>query len=202
MSKIVLLAIYLLLVAVPSLAQGTYQFLGPPREVPDLLTEQFRIQYNTQGYDDPLEHRVKKMRKRGAPDWAIQEVLNFPGSRDAIGRWIDDAFLRVREQFLACGGSIAHRASRVDGSRLRVLIMPSAFYEPYWGVLAAGVYYPSKREIRVLNIYYTWEGPNRGWLRHARDLIRWEMGNFFAIEVGIQPEPRSEGWPCTAPPLR
>jgi hypothetical protein len=50
-----------------------------------------------------------------------------------------------------------------------------------------------------MNIYYIWSGPNAGWLRHARDLIKWEIGNFFAAEVRVRPEPRPDGWPCNAP---
>jgi len=54
----------------------------------------------------------------------------------------------------------------------------------------------------VLNIYYTWGGENKGWLRHARDLLKWEMGNFLGAESGIMPEPRPKGWPCNAPALK
>jgi hypothetical protein len=39
-------------------------------------------------------------------------------------------------------------------------------------------------------------------LRHARDLLKWEMGNFFGVESRIMPEPRATGWPCNAPPLK
>ncbi|HXU38116.1 MAG TPA: hypothetical protein VN937_17285 [Blastocatellia bacterium] len=44
-----------------------------------------------------------------------------------------------------------------------------------------------------------WSSANAGWLRHARDLIKWEMGNFFAAKLGVQAEPRADGWPGTAP---
>lgn len=104
----------------------------------------------------------------------------------------------MQAQFQGCG-SLANRAARVSPASLSIMIMPSAFFEPYYRVDVAGVYYPSTHEIKVLNIYYIWSGPNAGWLRQARDLIKWEMGNFFATELGVQAEPRPDGWPCTAP---
>jgi hypothetical protein len=93
---------------------------------------------------------------------------------------------------------LAERAAQVRTKGLRITIMPSAFWEPFYEVLVAGAYYPSKKEIKVLNIYYIWEGDNKGWLRHARDLLRFEMENYFAVACGIVPEPRTRDWPCDA----
>ena len=194
-----------LLLGTTAQAQGTHKFLGAPREVPDQLTPRFGIRYNTQGYDRPRtkwNKKINKWQKKGVPDSAIQEILEFPGSPDAIGKWIDDAYAKVQNQFMKCGGPLAQRASFVNPSVLRVTIMPSAFYEPYWKINVAGAYYPSTKEIKVLNIYYTWKGENKGWMRHARDLLEWEIGNFFGVETKTQPEPRSAGWPCNAPALK
>jgi len=184
-------------------AQGTHEFLGSPREVPDQFTARHGIRFNTQGYDQPevnWNKKLKKWAKKSVPDSAIEEIMAFPGSPDAIGAWIDDAFDKVLAQFSACE-SLAKRTGRINGSDLRVIIMPSAFYIPAYDVLAAGAFYPTQREIKVLNIYYTWSGENKGWLRHARDLLLYEMGNYFAVSLGIEPEPRPEGWPCNAPPV-
>jgi hypothetical protein len=172
--------------------------------VADKSSPKYGIRYNTQGYDQPevkWEKKMRKMTKKGVPEYAINEITRFPGGSDAIGEWIDAAFDQTLAEFTNCP-MLADRARRVSPRSLYVTIMPSAFYEPHWGIDVAGVFYPSTKEIRVLNIYYMWSGKNRGWLRHARDLLKWEMGNFFAVELGVQPEPRGAGWPCTAPPLR
>ncbi|MFY9558348.1 MAG: hypothetical protein WAV47_26925 [Blastocatellia bacterium] len=185
-------------------AQGTHQFLGKPRQVPDQFTARHRIRYNTQGYDQPAAKWKKKMqqwRNNDVPDSVMGEILAYPGSADGIERWIDDAFDQSLARFTACGGSLAELATRVSARELYVTIMPSAFFEPYYKVFVAGAYYPTPKEIKVLNIYYTWEGEHKGWLRHARDLLVYEMGNYFAVACGIQPEPRSASWPCDAPPL-
>jgi hypothetical protein len=179
-------------------AQGYYEFLGSPRSVEDKFSPRHGIRYNTQGFDAPDVNWAKRQRKlanKGVPEYALTEMMQFPGGPDAIGEWIDQAFDDVQSQFLHCG-SLASRAGSVSPGSLYVVIMPSAFFEPYYKVDVAGVYYPSTHEIRVLNIYYTWSGPNAGWLRHARDLIKWEIGNFFATELGVQAEPRPDGWPC------
>jgi len=192
----------LVLFASTALAQGTHQFLGPPRDVPDRFTPKFGIRYNTQGYDAPQAKWKKKVRvweENAIPQGIIDQLLCFPGSPDAIGQWIDDAFDQTLAQFSACGGNLANLASRVSASELKITIMPSAFMDPFYQVLVAGAYYPTPKEIKVLNIYYIWEGPNTGWLRHARDLLSYEMQNYFAVVSGIQAEPRTPAWPCDAP---
>jgi hypothetical protein len=182
-------------------AQGYFEFLGSARAVPDKFSPRHGIRYNTQGYDQPEVNwtkKLKKMARRNVPEYAIDEMLSFPGDPDAIGEWIDQAYDEVQKDFMKCG-SLTSRASRLSPHSLYVTIMPSAFFEPYYKVDVAGVYYPTTKQIKVLNIYYIWTGSNEGWLRHARDLIKWEMGNFFATELGVQAEPRPAGWPCTTP---
>ena len=183
-------------------AQDTHQFLGQPREVPDRFTAKHGIRYNTQGYDVPKAKWKKKIetwREHNVPESVIDELMAFPGSPDAIGQWIDDAFDQTLAQFKACGGVLAKRARKVSKTDLSVVIMPSAFFEPYYKILVAGAYYPTPKQIKVLNIYYIWEGEHNGWLRHAKDLLLYEMQNYFGVAVGIQPEPRSSAWPCDAP---
>ncbi len=201
--RVVLFALAFLLLSVAAAeAQDTHQFLGPPREVPDRFTDKHHIRYNTQGYDDPHAKWNKKIRtwqEHDVPESIIEQILAFPGSSDAIGQWIDDAFDQTLAQFTACGGKLAARASRVSDTDLSVIIMPSAFLEPYYNVLVAGAYYPTPKQIKVLNIYYTWEGANKGWLREAREMLVYEMANYFAVACRIQPEPRTAAWPCDAP---
>jgi hypothetical protein len=185
-------------------AQGTHQFLGKPRQVPDQFTPKHGIRFNTQGYDEPRakwKKKIRAWRENGVPESIIEEILAYPGSPDAIGRWIDDAFDQALAQFTECDGGLANRARQVSKSDISVVLMPSAFFEPYYQVLVAGAYYPTPKQIKVLNIYYIWEGAHRGWLRHARDLLVYEMQNYFAVVTGIQPEPRGAGWPCDAPPV-
>src|SRR5215471_1356216 len=149
------------LFATTALAQGTHQFLGPPREVPDRFTPKHGIRYNTQGYDEPQAKWKKKIRTwedHAIPQGIIDQLLAFPGSPDAIGQWIDDAFDQTLAQFTACGGELANKASLVSASELSVTITPSAFVDPFYKVLVAGAYYPGPKEIKVLNIYYIWEG--------------------------------------------
>lgn len=183
-------------------SQGTHQFLGKPRKVSDQFTAKHGIRYNTKGFDEPRtnwESKIQTWRENQVPEPIIEELLAFPGSPDAIGRWIDDAFDQALAQFTACGGKLAKRARKVSTTDLSVVIMPSAFFEPYYQVLVAGAYYPTPKQIKVLNIYYIWEGQNRGWLRHARDLLVYEMQNYFGVACGIQAEPRTAAWPCDAP---
>jgi hypothetical protein len=136
------------------------------------------------------------MERKGASPSAVQEVLSFPGSPDAFSQWIDDAFDQTMQEFTQCGGELAGSARLVSPQGVYVVIEPTGFFVAAVGYDVAGVYYPDRREIHVLNIYYIWHGPDAGWLRHARDLIKWEMENYFATEVRITAEPRTANWPC------
>jgi hypothetical protein len=201
--RFVLLALVsLVLCGSMAVAQGTHQFLGKPRDVPDRFTTKHGIRYNTQGYDEPRakwNKKIRQWRNNNVPESVIAELLAYPGSPDAIGQWIDDAFDQTLAKFTACEGNLAQRARNVSATDISVTIMPSAFLEPYYQVLVAGAYYPTPKEIKVLNVYYTWEGDHKGWLRHARDLLVYEMQNYFAVACRIQAEPRTSGWPCDAP---
>lgn len=191
----------LLLCVSTAVGQGKHQFLGKPRVVPDQFTAKHGIRYNTQGFDQPRakwQKKIQAWRENDVPESIIQELLAFPGSPDAIGQWIDDAFDQALAQFTACDGKLAQRARQVSATDISVVIMPSAFFEPYYQVLVAGAYYPTPKQIKVLNIYYIWEGAHKGWLRHARDLLVYEMQNYFGIASGVQAEPRTAAWPCDA----
>ena len=126
--------------------------------------------------------------------------MSYPGNADAIGTWIDDAFDQSGAIHGLRRGARGPREPRQTRRPLRedhALGLLRALLQD----VVAGAYYPGANEIKVLNIYYTWSGANRGWLRHAKDLLVWEMANFMGVKSGIQPEPRPEGWPCNAPPL-
>lgn len=182
--------------------QGYYRFLGDPVTVPDQTSPRFGIRYNTQGFDNPTVHRTDKMIKKGAAQCDVDAVENFPGTANAFPQWIDDAYLQTRQEFNACGGALAANLSTVSPKPLYITIEPTGFYVPELGYAVAGAYFPSTHEIKVLNIYYTWSGANNGWLRQSSDLLKWEMENYFATELNIQAEPRTEHWPCDAPPAQ
>ena len=201
-------SVVLCLISVPLLgilggsarAQGTFEFLGNAREVPDQISPRYGIRYNTQGFDQPEVNwpkKIVKMQRQGVPNKIIKKITAFPGSPDAFGTWIDDAFESVRNEFTACGGQLAARANAVSPNLIYIRVMPTIWFEPYYQTYAAGAYYPDTNEIRVVNIYYTTGGPQAGWLRLAPDLLQWEIGNYFAVQCNIQPEPRPNGWPCT-----
>src|SRR5215471_11946329 len=121
-----LLLTSLVIFASTALAQGTHQFLGPPRQVPDQFTPKYGIRYNTQGYDEPQAKWKKKIRtweENSIPQSIIDRLLAYPGSPDAIGQWIDDAFEQTQAQFTACGGNLSALGGRVSASDVRVTIM-------------------------------------------------------------------------------
>jgi hypothetical protein len=181
-------------------AQGYYQFLGNARQVPDEKSTTYGITYNTQGFDSPEVHNTTKMVKKGAPSYDVEAVQNFPGATNAFSQWIDDGFEQTRQEFVDCGGSLSVKGSNVSPKGVSITIEPTGFFVPELGYPVASVYYPATHQIRALNIYYTWSGANRGWLRNSKDLLKWELENYFATEAGIQPEPRTPKWPCDAPP--
>ncbi|MEK6304141.1 MAG: hypothetical protein AABO41_25925 [Acidobacteriota bacterium] len=176
--------------------QNLIKFLGPQYSAEIKFSPQYRIPYRDNGFSDPLKRQWKKAKKRGAPQPVINEIKEFPGSTDAIGHWIDEAFDQATASFRTCGGSLARFASLISPSSLSggVIIEPTIWFEPALQSYLAGGYYPSTRSIRVVNIYYS----SAGDYRHARTLLVWEMKNHFATLAGIESEPFSPDWPCRA----
>jgi hypothetical protein len=186
----------ILILSASALAQGRYQFLGPPHFVADRESPIFHIKYNTRGYDNfpPIpQKKINKFHKKGIPNSIIDEIVHFPGSQ--IGQWIDEKYQKVRDQFIACGGIIGSRAAKIQ-PKVFVQVQDTAFYEPYNKVDVLGVYYPAPRLIMASVMYYHWKGPNKGWYRPFPVILEWEMGNYFAVSTGVTPEPRPAGWPC------
>jgi hypothetical protein len=186
----------LLVYAGTAAAQSYLEFLGPAYDEQVKYSPKYGIPYKDHGFDNPLSRRPKKAKKRGAPWWVQDEINIFPGSPDAIGQWIDEAFDEARASFQECGGGLADFASRVTPASLSggVSIEPTIWYEPALGAILAGGYYPNTRSIRVVNIYYG----STGDYRHARLLLVWEMKNHFGTLAGIQSEPFAADWPCRA----
>jgi hypothetical protein len=190
-------ALPVLLVCIDAVhAQQLYKFLGPKHSDEIKFSPKYKIPYNDNGFDDPLKHKWKPARDRGAPDWVLDEIKDFPGSPDAIGQWIDEAWDDAVAAFTKCGWPLADFAARVSPESLwgGVRIAPTIWYEPALDSYLAGGYYPDTRSIRVVNIYYGTTGS----YRHARELLKWEMKNHFGTLAGIQSEPFSPDWPCNA----
>src|SRR5215216_6183412 len=142
-SAFLLILLPLVFCAESAKAQGEFEFLGSARGVPDQFSPKYGIRYNTQGFDQPKvkwQKKMKKIQKNEVPEWAINEFLNFPGSPDAIGVWVDSAFEQVEAQFVECGGKLANRALNVSPKDVYVMIMPSAFFEPYYKIDVAGAF--------------------------------------------------------------
>ena len=195
-APMLLILVFLTYLANSAAAQSTTEFLGPSYELKIKYSPKYQIPYRDNGFSEPLERKVKKAKKRGAPLFVLDEIRSFPGTPDAIGRWIDEAFDEAVATFSKCGGPLADFASRISPTSLAggVTIEPTIWYEPALNAYLAGGYYPDTNSIRVVNIYYG----STGLYRHARSLLKWEMKNHFAFMVGIQSEPTDSDWPCTA----
>jgi len=177
-------------------AQSYFEFLGPGYGDEIKHSPKYGIAYRDNGFDNPILRAKKQAKKRGAPAWILDEIRAFPGSPDAIGTWIDEAFDQARDSFTKCGGRLAEFAARVTPASLSggVRIEATIWYEPALNAILAGGYYPDTRSIRVVNIYYGTTGN----YRHARPLLVWEMKNHFGTLAGIQSEPVAADWPCGA----
>lgn len=196
--RVVLLALVvpmLMVSAATVRAQDLIKFLGPQNSEEIKLSPKYKIPYLDNGFSDPLKRQWKKAKKRGAPQWVLDEIKEFPGSSDAIGQWIDEAFDEAAASFRKCGGERARFASGVSPTSVSgITIEPTIWFEPALKSYLAGGYYPTTRSIRVVNIYYG----STGDYRHAKSLLVWEMKNHFATLAGMESEAFSPDWPCDA----
>lgn len=177
-------------------AQTPLEFLGPKYDDTVKLSPKYHIPYRDNGFADPLERRAKKARKRGAVPDIVTEFKIFPGSPEAIGQWVDEAWDEAVAVFAKCGGQRAAFARNLSPTSLTggVEIESTIWYEPSLQSYLAGGYYTASRSIHVVNIYYGTTGD----YRHARLLLRWEMKNHFAFLAGINSEATTADWPCFA----
>lgn len=195
-APVLFITIILLSAANAALAQSPYKFLGPKKKAEIKYSPKYKIPYNDNGFSDPAKRKWKQAAKRGAQGFVIEEIQIFPGTPEAIGEWIDEAWDEAVASFKKCGGSRAEFAATMTPSSLKggVSIQPTIWYEPVLKSYLAGGYYPDTRSIKVVNIYYGTTGD----YRHARLLLKWEMKNHFAFLAGIQSEPYAPDWPCNA----
>ena len=172
------------------------KFLGPSYNDELKFSPKYGIPYWDGGFDIPRKHKWKVAMERGAPDWVLEEIKNFPGSPDAIGEWVDDAWDEAVAAFTKCGGPLADFATRLSPMSLTggVTIVPTIWYEQVLNSYLAGVYYPANHSIKVVNVYFGTTGD----YRHARQLLKWEMKNHFGTLAGINSEPFASDWPCRA----
>jgi len=172
------------------------KFLGPRYSDEMKFSPKHGIPYWDGGFDDPRKHKWKVAMERGAPDWVLENIKNFPGSPDAIGQWVDDAWDEAVATFTKCGGPLADFAGRLSPLTLSggVTIVPTIWYEPALNSYLAGGYFPANHSIRVVNVYFGTTGD----YRHARELLKWEIKNHFGTMAGITSEPFASDWPCRA----
>lgn len=176
-------------------AQQYLKYLGGAMACEIKYSPKYRIPYKDNGFSAPRKRKWKQAARRQAPQWVIDEIKIFPGTPDALGIWIDEAFDTARESFTKCGGHLAAFAANVSPQSVTgVTIEPTIWYEPALKKILAGGYYPDTRSIRVVNVYYG----STGQYRHARLLLAWEMKNHFAFLAGLQSEPTYPAWPCGA----
>lgn len=172
------------------------KFLGPRYSDEMKFSPKHGIPYWDGGYNEPKKHKWKVAMERGAPDSVLEDIKNFPGSPDAIGEWVDDAWDEAVAAFSKCGGSLADFASRLSPFTLSggVEVVPTIWFEPALNSYLAGGYYPVTRSVKVVNLYYGTTGN----YRHARELLKWEIKNHFGTMAGINSEPFASDWPCRA----
>ena len=172
------------------------KFLGPRYSDEMKFSPKHGIPYRDGGFDDPRKHKWKVAMERGAPESVLDDIKNFPGSPDAIGQWVDDAWDEAVAAFTRCGGPLADFASRLSPFTLSggVEVVPTIWFEPALNSYLAGGYYPATRSIKVVNVYYGTTGN----YRHARQLLKWEIKNHFGTMAGINSEPYASDWPCHA----
>jgi hypothetical protein len=195
-AQLLFLCAVVCLLANAASAQNLVEFLGPKYDSTVKLSPKYRIPYRDNGFATPLERRAKKAIKRGAPPIIVEEIRLFPGSPDAIGQWVDEAWDEAVATFMKCGGALAQFAAQLSPTTLTggIEVESTIWYEPSLQAYLSGGYYPATHSIRVVNIYYGTTGD----YRHARLLLRWEMKNHFAYLAGLTSEPTTPDWPCHA----
>src|SRR5215813_5812892 len=177
-----LAAIFMLAaLAIVAPAQNFKPLLGAAEPVPMQRTAR-GIRYQSNSFDDVRFKRITKttnwMKKKGY-DNLIGEFVDIAGNTDAMRQQIDAIYQDRVNAWVECGGVYA-KAAQLDPRRLTVTIEPIPFTHPYYGpnFYIAGIVDGDKIRVVVANIHST-----GGFLQHYRNLLAWEYGNWFQVQL-------------------
>jgi hypothetical protein len=191
----------LVIVCLPILtsAQSLYTYLGNGMTVPDSVSPELQIQFNSRGFEYVTAKRLSKSEQHlialGAPHSQIKKLMNFPNQN--YGEWVESSYRAALSQFTKCGGPIADAASAFSPNTVFVSFEPVPFADPTLplanGELLAGEYVSATHEIRAVAFY---KSQADGDLAYLPVIMAWEWGNAIADHIGIVAEPRGTNWPC------
>ncbi len=178
-----LLAAILLLsaLAVAAEAQAFRPMLGPA-ETDAVKRTPLGITYQSNNFDWIHFKRIKKtvnwMKANGHED-LVPAFVEIGNNTDAMREQIDAIYKERVRAWVECGGVYA-RAAGLDPRRLTVTIEGTPFTHPYYGpnFPIAGIVDGNHIRVVVSSINSKW-----GFLQNYRELLAWEYGNWFQVQL-------------------
>ena len=169
------------------------------KNTPVKKTPRYAIPYKACGFDKPKMKAVEKSkrwlnkRKAGHLGDDLEQFAGVAGNESQISEWIDAAYEKMRDKYLACGGKWAETARNFNPRSLMVTIEEKPF-RVYWQgewIWAGGYYDGNDRTIRavITGIFGMSINPPEAWfLTRLPDYLEWEMGNGLGFASGEKQE--------------
>jgi hypothetical protein len=178
-----LLAAILMLMALAMMAQAqTFRPMLGPAEADQIKRTAGGISYQSNSFDwvhyKKLKKTVKWLQANGHDD-VVLEFVEVANNTDAMAQQIDAIYQAQVNAWVACGGAYK-RAAQLDPRRLLVTIEATPFTHPYYGpnFPIAGIVDGNKIRVVVANV-----NSKYGFLQHYRNLLAWEFGNWFQVQI-------------------
>lgn len=190
-------------VIVPSVSDWR-PMLGDAVPGPVKRTPKYQIQYSANGFDEVRPKQIEQTVQWLAAQGALHLIDQFNAAANEVAQipdWIDAAYEKNRNQYLACGGAFAAFINSNDPSTIFVEVVATPMSAN--GGWAGGLAYPDKKTIRcvIMTTGNLKENPATADLRLFKNYAPWEIGNCLMFRYGFVPKriPEDEwgdGVPC------
>jgi hypothetical protein len=153
-----------------------------PAETDSVKRTALGISYQSNGFDWVHYKRIKKtvewMQANG-DDNPVLDFVEIGNNTDQMPRQIDAIYNGQVAEWAACGGKY-RRAAQLDPRRLFITIEATPFYHPYYGpnFPIAGMVDGNKIRVVVAHL-----NSKSRFLQHYRNLLAWEFGNWFQVQI-------------------
>lgn len=164
--------------------------LGPATDGPAKRTP-LGIVYYPNGLDAPSAKRIERsiayLRAQGVQEYQIAQFQTYAQELPTkLPTWIDEAYMTIRARHVACGGKWKANAELIKPASIVIRFTATPFWSEYHKQWTASWVEGKGATMQIKSAVVTLGGLSIGQpdLRFGKDLVRFELGNYFQRAAG------------------
>jgi hypothetical protein len=145
---------------------------------------------------------VASARSRGVPEGTISEFESYAKgiaeNPNQLGDHIDQAYGEIHKKWVTCGGSYERVAKAANTRMVTITAQPSPFYicgtnaGCTWAAGMQSGSYPGQVHASIIYLGGWDSQPTKAFTISFKNLVRWELGNWFGRLAGHRPRSVAE----------